>query len=320
MSIFYGVIAVISLLLLVTFFIVDKKRDKWIMFLFVSILVCNTGYFLLSISNNLTMALISNSIAYIGNVFLPLCMLMLILKVCNINHGKVLKILLFSLSVIVAFVATSGGYLPIYYKEVSFEVVNGTAQLVKEYGPLHSLYYIYLGSYFLSMITIIIFAIIKNKLKSKMHAIFLSVIVFQNILVWLVEQLVPHRFEFLSVSYVISEFLLLMLYGMLQEYGFVVAPKNQLVTEEKETLKVDEDITFTQEQTDSIFVHYKKLEKLTQREKDVLKLIFKGEKRKDIASSLFITESAVKKHTTNIYKKLDVENRQELYKKAKKYL
>ena len=77
---------------------------------------------------------------------------------------------------------------------------------------------------------------------------------------------------------------------------------------------------FTQEQINSIFVNYKKLTNLTAREKDVLSFILSGEKRKNIASSLFITESAVKKHTANIFKKLGVESRMELYKKVKKYI
>ena len=39
-----------------------------------------------------------------------------------------------------------------------------------------------------------------------MHASFLCVIVFGNILVWLIEQFVPHNFEFLCISYVLNEF------------------------------------------------------------------------------------------------------------------
>lgn len=322
MAIFYGVVCFISAVLLGLYFIVDKKRNIWLMLLFISIFVCNSGYFILSISKTLPCALIANSIAYLGNVFLPLFMLMLILNVCHIKCAKSLLVTLLIVGIVILFIATSGGYLPIYYKEVSLQVINGSSKLVKEYGVLHFLYYIYLFGYFTSMAVLIIYSTLKNKLKSKMHAVFLSVIVFGNILVWLIEQLVSHNFEFLCVSYILNECLLLMLYGMLQEYGIVINNKNKETNGNIKEVEIKEESlnNFTQEQINSIFVNYKKLTNLTAREKDVLNFILSGEKRKNIASSLFITESAVKKHTTNIFKKLGVESRMELYKKVKKYI
>ena len=94
MTIFYGVACILSLLFLVGYFFVNKKQNKWIMCIFLSIFVCNSGYFITSISKDLTLALVGNSIAYLGNVFLPFFMFMLILDVCNIKHSKVLKYIL----------------------------------------------------------------------------------------------------------------------------------------------------------------------------------------------------------------------------------
>lgn len=50
---------------------------------------------------------------------------------------------------------------------------------------------------------------------------------------------------------------------------------------------------------------------LTKREQDVLREISKGLNNKEIADNLFITESTVKKHVSNILSKLDFRNRQE---------
>ena len=54
-----------------------------------------------------------------------------------------------------------------------------------------------------------------------------------------------------------------------------------------------------------------KLELLTKREQDVLREMSKGLNNKEIADNLFITESTVKKHVSNILSKLDFRNRQE---------
>lgn len=320
MSIFYGVVCLLSLILLIAYFFVDKKQNKWLMLLFISVAICNIGYFMLSVSSNLTFALISNSIAYVGNIFLPFFMLMLILDVCKIKHNKVLTYSLLAIGVIMLFIATSGGYLPIYYKAVSLELVNGGARLVKEYGVLHNLYYVYLLGYMLSMIVIIIYAIAKKKIKSKMHAIFLSVIVLGNILVWLIEQFVEHQFEFLCLSYIVNEMLLFLLYGILREYEKKMNAQLQNGTSSADLSLIDFNDKFSEEQIAIIFERWEKINNLTKREREVLKHILLGEKRKDIAVKLYISDSTVKNIITNILSKLEVDNREELYKIAKKII
>ncbi len=51
------------------------------------------------------------------------------------------------------------------------------------------------------------------------------------------------------------------------------------------------------------------LEELTRRELDVLQFIAKGMCNKDIAESLFISEKTVKNHLTNIFRKINVDDR-----------
>ena len=320
MSIFYGIACLLSVILLVVYFFVDKKREKWLMLLFISILICNTGYFMLSLSKTLTFALISNSIAYIGNVFLPFFMLMLILDVCNVKHSKALKYILLSIGIVMLFIATSGGYLPIYYKEVSLEIIEGGTRLIKEYGILHNLYFIYLFGYIASMVSVLIYSMAKKKLTSKMHASFLCVIVFGNILVWLIEQFIEHNFEFLCVSYILNECLLLFLYGMLREYEYIKTKniKENVVSVEVDMKVLETQEKLTEEQVAIVFTKWKKVEELTKREKEIVKHLLLGDKRKDIAQKLFLSDSAVRNHITRIFKKLEVENTSELCKKSKK--
>ena len=319
MSIFYGIVCLISFILLIVYFIIDKKREKWLMCVFISVLVCNTGYFMLSISRNLNLALISNSIAYIGNIFLPFFMLMLILEICNIKHSKILTYSLLAVGLVMIFITTSGEYLPIYYKEVTLQVIEGGALLIKDYGVLHSLYYVYLFGYMIAMISIIIYAIIKKKITSKMHAIFLSIIVLGNILVWFIEQFIENHFEFLCISYIINEGLLLFLYEMLREYEFIkVNKKDENIITNVDMSVLDLTNKLSEEQVALVFTNWQALNILTNREKEILKHILLGQRRKEIAVNLYLSESAVRKYTTSIFRKLEVNNRTELCKKAKK--
>ena len=65
------------------------------------------------------------------------------------------------------------------------------------------------------------------------------------------------------------------------------------------------------QQTD-IVRQIKTLDPLTAREQEVLKLILSGKSNREIAETLFISESTVKTHVRNIYSKYDVGSRAEL--------
>lgn len=320
MTIFYGVTCMLSLLFSVGYFFVDKKQNKWIMYIFVSIFICNSGYLITSISRSLVLALVGNSIAYLGNVFLPFFMFMLILDVCNIKHSTVLKYILLVIGLFMLFIATTGGYLPIYYKEVSLKILNDGTRLIKEYGVLHNLYFVYLAGYMTTMIVTIAYSVVKKKTNSKMQAIFLLVIVIGNMLVWLIEQFVEHQFEFLCLSYIINEMLLLLMYGILREYEKKISTHKQESTHSANLSIIDFDNKFSEEQIAIIFGKWEKVNNLTKREKEILKHMLLGEKRKDIAVNLFISDSTVKNNITNILSKLAVANREELCRTAKKII
>lgn len=327
MTIFYLICAVISVLMTGVYFLVDKKRDIWLLCLFISVAVCDMGYLFLSVSKTLETALWANRFAYAGSVFLPFCLLMMIMHLSRFRFPQHLPKILVGINLVMLLIAASGGFLPIYYKEVSLEIINGSAVLIKEYGPLHGLYKIYLFAYFAAMVAIIIYTAIKKKVVSIKHSIFLAFVVIGNIAIWLVENTIHTEFEFLAISYIVTEGLILFLYGILQDYGLTdterlpdipVVPQ-QISIQPAEQNEDDNIKSFNAVQIENIINTWQAVETLSQREKEVLRFILENKKRKDIAQELFVTESTIKKHTANIFKKLEITNRTELFECAKKY-
>ncbi|MBQ3466283.1 MAG: response regulator transcription factor [Firmicutes bacterium] len=51
---------------------------------------------------------------------------------------------------------------------------------------------------------------------------------------------------------------------------------------------------------------------LTKRERELVELIYQGKSNKDIAEELFLSESTVKTHIYNIFRKMNVKNRIEV--------
>ncbi|MBR5561994.1 MAG: hypothetical protein IKW12_02480, partial [Clostridia bacterium] len=195
MTTVYGIVFAVALLMVGVYFFVDRKRDIWLMLLFVSIAVCDAGYFLLSTSKTLEAALWSNRLAYLGSVFLPFFMLMMIMNLSRFRYPKFLPKILIALNTAMFLIAASGGILPIYYKDVSLGFSDGAAYLIKEYGPLHNIYKVFLFAYFAAMVAIIIYTAVKKTVVSTKHSIFLAFVVIGNIATWLVENMIGAGFE-----------------------------------------------------------------------------------------------------------------------------
>lgn len=308
MSILYGVTCVASIALLVICSISYKKENGWLLWLFLSVAVTNTGYFALSISPNLQLAMISNTVAYLGSVFISVFMFLVIASMCKLKIPNKVVALLFCIGVIVFVIATSGWYSDVYYVDVAIEKVNQTTVLVKTYGVLHPIYKAYVILYLVAMIGILVYSFIRKENRNVYVSLYLSFLFAINIGIWLVESILKSRFEFLSVSYVISEILLIMFYSIVKK--FIDAQNTP-----PEPIKTVE--YFDSRDSQTVLEEFSQTDLLSKREIEVLKLLLEGKKRKEIAEELFVTESTIKKHSASIYKKLEVENRKELLEKVK---
>lgn len=294
-SVIYGVMAVLSLLLLIGYCLLIRQKTKWFLLLFCTVSVVNFGYFLLSVSNTLTMALHANRLAYLGSVFLPLSMLMIILNTVRLHYPKWLPPTLFGISLAVFALTATQGFLPLYYEKVSLEVVNGVSVLQKQYGPLHFVYLIFLLGYFAVIICTVAHAFRLGRLHSTAQSLVLTFAVFCNIVVWLLEQLVQIDFELLSVSYIISELFLLGLYMLLQE-----EQKKQPVAREPFPDPAAQAYLRSQ------------LSSLTPTERTIYNMYLEGKGSKQVMSELSITENTLKYHNKNIYSKLGVSSRKQM--------
>jgi len=320
-SAIYGVTAVLSLLLLIGYCLIALKKDPWFLLLFASIVVVNIGYFALSISKSLDEALLANRLAYLGSVFLPLSMWMIILNVTRIQYHKWLPSLMLGIGFVVFLIAASPGYLDIYYKEVSFQITDGVAVLKKVYGPLHVIYLFYLLGYFAAMVITIIRAVLKDKLESKAYAIILALAVFVNIGVWLIEQLVHIDFEMLSISYIISECFLLGLHIFLAEIekkqAAFLQPAPETVSppaaspESPVAEPILEPIIHSVDPA-QIAAFTVGLSHLTPTERIICECYIEGKTTKQIMAQLNIKENTLKFHNKNIYSKVGVSSRKQL--------
>ena len=301
----YGIAVLISLLIFLWYACLKGKKDPWFFLLLGCVLVVNCGYLLLSRCQTLSQALWANRLSYLGSVGLPLSMFVIIADALHLSRPKWLTKLLIAIGLLVFFVAASPGLLPIYYKEVSFLQVDGVGTLQKVYGPLHPLYLVYLLGYFTAMVVAIIHATLTDKIQSTAYATVLASAVFVNIGVWMVEQIIDNEFEFLSVSYIISELFLLGLHLVMAEQEkqkpqIVAAPAQELP---QETVPTDPELLKQFAQG---------LDLLTPKEKELYGCYTRGMTTAQIMELLNIKENTLKFHNKNLYSKLGVASRKQL--------
>lgn len=311
MTIGYLISLVFAIGLLVAYLVMVKNKEFWLTMLYVCVSVVNLGYTLLSMADTLEFALFGNDVAYLGSVFLSMCMLLTIVRLCGFEIKKAHFITCLSLGAVMFAIVASSGFLPLYYKSVELQMINGSAKLKKEYGPFHSVYLFYLLGYFAAMIATIVISVRKKKIGSPKFAGFIAGVVCSNITVWLFEKFVSWEFEFLAVTYIISELLLLLVYWMMQDYvrrDLIPQPSQSVRTPVADisTMPMEEKIL-------KILSFLNPGEILTAREREILEMVLQSKKRKEIAEILCLSENTIKTYTRTLYGKLGVSSREELY-------
>lgn len=317
MTIAYSIIFVLSILLPVFYRLCvrDKQREPWLFVLFISVCVVNLGYLLLSVSKTVEFALLANKIAYFGQVFVPLCMFMIISRLSGFVYKKWVSYALLTSAMLMFAIVMTTGHLDWYYKSVTIEWVDGAARLVKEYGFLHPVNLIYVLAYFVAMFVVIGISLRQNRGSSQKLAGLMLGVVIGNIGMWIVEKLIPLNFEFLSVSYLMSEFVFFFVYWLLQDYIHLSdVPRS---SGERGTIIVVDSMTRA-EKVESILSTLPEDATLSSRQMEILEMILDGKSRKEIAAELHLSENTVKTHTSMLYRALDVSGRDEIYARFQK--
>lgn len=158
-SVFYGILFLISLLLAAGYvFIWHKHFDVNFTLIFTIVPVACLGYYLSATATSLESALFARKILYIGGCFLQLFIVLSIFNLCKININRWVRTVMFVLCALMYGLVLTIGQNKLFYTMVKFTTVNGEPVLTREYGVLHSAFYVLLGALFLTGIITIIYS------------------------------------------------------------------------------------------------------------------------------------------------------------------
>lgn len=211
-SVYYFSAFVISILGAAVFmFMWHKHLDVTFTMVFTLIPFSCLGYVLYSQATVLEEAIAANKVIYIGGSFLQLFILLNILNLCQIEISKWLRVLLLLICSGMYGTVLTIGYSPIFYSEVSFEVVNGTAILYREYGFMHTVFMVTLCGYFVAGIVAIIYALYKKNQIPRMAVYMVLIPALLTLISYFVgRRIVPHV-DLIPVGYVLAEIMYILI-------------------------------------------------------------------------------------------------------------
>lgn len=310
----YGVIFLLSLILIPLYFALVRKKQKepWLFVLFICVSIVNLGYTLIAFSGTVEAALFANKIAYVGQVMMPLCMFMIISGLCGFSYRRWVVSTLLGVAVLMFAIVCTTGYLDWYYTSATIERVAGATVLHKEYGVLHPTNLIYVIAYFVAMISVLYLSLKRRMVASQKHAYIIVAVVLGNVAIWCVQKVIPWNFELLSIIYLMSALSFLCVRCMLQDYVHKRdVPK--YTPAEQERLGVQITTMSMEAKLVKVLSFVKDDEPLLIREREILEMILGNKKRKEIANELHLSENTIKTYTRTLYSKLGVTCREDLY-------
>ena len=195
---YYLILVILSLLLTLTYLLIYHKHfDIRVTLMFCMVPIINFGYLLVSKSTTLDAALIATKITHLGGCYLTLLILLTIIHFCNIKLNMWLKMLFFLMSsAMYLFIINDNSNL--FYTSVELQVTESGSYVIKEYGPMHILFFIVIGLYFSLSIAVIIYALIKKNQVSR-KTLFIANIAYS------LNKLIPNlHIEFAPATYILS--------------------------------------------------------------------------------------------------------------------
>ena len=211
--IFYGGLFTLSLLCAAIYiYMWHKHFDVNFTMVFTLVPVSCLGYLLSSVAETLEGAVISQQIIYIGGIFLQLFIVLSIFNLCQFVIPRWVRTTLFALCASVYVSVLTIGHMDLFYKEVSFSIKGGIPVLTREYGFMHTFFYLLTCVFLLAGIIAIIYSWLKKKDVPRRVLLLLVIpdtVCVLFFFVWL--KVFDSRVDLVPLGYVISEFVFLLI-------------------------------------------------------------------------------------------------------------
>ena len=204
---YYGSITVVSfLLLLVYLYRWHKHLDVHMTVIFVLIPIVSLAYLMMYTNMDPEASLKALKLIYLGGCYLPWVVTMSVAALCDIRVSRGIRMGTFLLnSLLYGFVLTIGRF-PFFYRSLSFVQAGASLIPVKEYGPVHTVYYVILSLYLIADAALLIYTYRKRLQVSRRILFLLFVPIPVSMLGYAINRFtIRQGIEIVPVTYVLAQ-------------------------------------------------------------------------------------------------------------------
>ena len=200
----------LSLVFAFIYALVYRKRfNVFITLIFAFVPIANLGYAIIALSKVLPEAIIGIKLTYIGGSYLNLFLVYTIFELSDINLKKIYKMLLMLSSTCLLIASFFIGYSPVFYKDITAELINGNLVLHKTYGPLHTVYYVQLIFFVLLCLGVNIYSARKKMSVSNKIIRWLVICELSSTFCFFIGKVLVKNVDLMPFGYVMCELILL---------------------------------------------------------------------------------------------------------------
>ena len=199
-------------------FLKNKKIDSIMAEFSILVWLICLGRFLTSVADTIEVASFAIKILYLGSTLAPFVLILILEKFCAVKISFWIKLIIFLMAIFTDVCIFSIGYSDLYYKSFHIESQDHFNYVVKEYGPLHIVFPIYVLICSLFMVGYVIYGVRKKRTVSVRTIKALS---FSGILViagYIYDLLSKSPFSYTSVFILICSFILNRLFSRYNAY------------------------------------------------------------------------------------------------------
>ena len=208
----YDLTVVVSLVLALIYVLIWHKHfDVNLTMIFFLIPVANIGYSFMARAGSIKEAILGSKVIYLGGCFLPLFITLAIFGICKINMPRAVRVLMFFASILSYGSVMTIGYNRWFYRAIDQDFSNGYLVLQKTYGPMHTVYYIFIIIYLIMGISVLVYSLVKRNDVS--HRIILLLFIPETISIvsYFANKILNMNIELVPVTYVLAQVVFLII-------------------------------------------------------------------------------------------------------------
>ncbi len=189
-----------------------QQTDTHYTIMFTLVPISEMGYVMMSLSHNIEEAYLAAKIIYIGGCFLQLTVTMSIFNLYGVKLRKMLVTAMFAISLLMYSTVLTIGTSDIFYKSAEFlSTPDGSMIVNKQYGIMHTLYYVMVALFTLpGIILMIINKTNKRNIPVKTIMLFITLEAL-TVSSFFLGKAAPRGIEFVPAVYVAAQIVYLMI-------------------------------------------------------------------------------------------------------------